>query len=56
MPSFKAIGHTDLAHIANYLRLNLNKSDLAIIEPVEVITVKVETLKKKTVLKQKDLE
>ena len=56
MPQFKAIGHYDLAHIANYIILDLNKKKDAEVHPVEVVKAKVDTLKIKGALKPSDLQ
>ena len=55
MPGFKNIPHTDLAHIANYIRINLNKLEASPIHPVEVVKAKVDTLTIKGTLKTKNL-
>ena len=57
MPSFKAIGNHDLAHISNYIRIVINNNPSAeVIHPVEVVKTKIDTLTIKRALTPKDLK
>lgn len=47
MPSFVSVSHEELAHISNYIRNSFGNSNSDLINPVEVIKVKVDNLSRK---------
>lgn len=47
MPSFDSVSHEDLAHISNYIRNSFGNSNTELINPVEVIKIKVDNLSRK---------
>lgn len=55
MPSFKAIGHIDLANLSNFIFKELANVENTEITPVEVITTKVASISKKLKLTPSEL-
>lgn len=55
MPSFKKLSHMDIAHVTNFIRNSFGNKSSQEVHPVEVVTVRIDTLSKKKSFKENEL-